>query len=259
MPWLHRYIGNPVLTGVLNLLFKTGVSDAHCGMRAFARDAILRLSLRSSGMEFASEMIVKATLAGLRITEVPTTLVPGRDGRQPHLRPFRDGWRHLRLLLLYSPTWLFLYPGIALFVAGLGLTIALLPGPIIVGRIRFDVHTLLYAQTAAVLGSQTIIFAVLAKVFGISQGVLPENPLLKKITRRVTLERGLIVGGLLLLAGFVGSILAVFRWGQNSFGRLNYEDTLRIAIPSVGLFVIGFQTVVASFFLSILGLTRRDR
>ena len=259
MPRLNRLIGNPILSGIGRLFFRAPVGDFHCGLRAFRRDAILGLRLSSPGMEYASEMVVKATLAGLRIGEVPTTLVPARTGRRPHLRPWRDGWRHLRLLLLYSPRWLFLYPGIALFLLGLGVTIALLPGAITIGRIRFDVHTMLYAQTGAVLGFQTIIFAVFAKVFGISQGLLPENPRLTKIARRVSLELGLAVGAVLVLAGVVGSVLAVFRWGQSSFGHLNYESTLRIAIPSVGLFVIGFQTIVASFFLSFLGLTRRGQ
>ncbi len=254
MPRLNRLVGNPILSGVGRLLFRSPVGDFHCGLRAFRRDSILALGLRSPGMEFASEMVIKATLANYRITEVPTTLSPGTEGRRPHLRPLRDGWRHLRLLLLYSPRWLFLYPGVALFLAGLGSTIALLPGPLKIGGVRFDVHTLLYAETATILGFQLVVVAFFAKLFGIRQGLLRENARLTRLSGMVSLERGLVLGAALALAGLAGSLYAIVDWGQRSFGALNFDHTMRIAIPSAGLLVIGFQTIVASFFLSFLRL-----
>jgi hypothetical protein len=257
MPRLNRLIGNPILSAVGRVLFHSPIKDFHCGMRAFRRDAIVGLGLTTPGMEFASEMVIKATLTGLRIAEVPTTLAVASDGRKPHLRPWRDGWRHLRLLLLYSPRWLFLYPGILLSVLGLGAGLALLPGPITLGHVRFDVHTLLFAGAALILGFQCIVFAVFARVFGMTQGFLPEDPRLRSLFRSITLEVGLTVGAVMLATGLGLSGYALTAWAGTSFGPLNYSHTLRFVIPAVVLLVLGAQTIVASFFLSFLGL--RDR
>jgi glycosyltransferase involved in cell wall biosynthesis len=257
MPPLHRYLGNPVLTGLGRLFFKSPVGDFHCGLRAFRKDAIERLGLRTLGMEFASEMIVKASRFGLRITEIPTTLAPDRRGRAPHLRTWRDGWRHLRFLLLYSPRWLFLYPGIALFVFGIALSAALLPGPRSVGNVVFDVDTLLFAAMAILIGFQSVVFATFTKVFAISEGLLPEDPRLSRMFRYITLETGLVVGILLILAGAGAWVLGLEYWRIRQFGPLDPEKTLRIVIPGVVCFTLGFQVILSSFFLSVLGMSRR--
>ena len=257
MPPLHRYLGNPVLTGIGRLFFKSPVGDFHCGLRAFRKDAIERLELRTLGMEFASEMVVKATAFGLRITEIPTTLSPDRRDRTPHLRTWRDGWRHLRFLLLYSPRWLFLYPGIALFALGIMLSAILLPAPRRVGNIVFDVDTLLFAAMATLIGFQSVVFATFTKTFAISEGLLPEDPRLTRMFRYITLEVGLIVGALLILAGAGAWLLGLEYWRIRQFGPLDPEKTLRIVIPGVVCFTLGFQVVLSSFFLSVLGMSRR--
>jgi glycosyltransferase involved in cell wall biosynthesis len=257
MPALHRYLGNPVLTGLGRLFFKSPVGDFHCGLRAFRKDEIEQLELRTLGMEFASEMIVKATAFGLRVTEIPTTLAPDRRDRAPHLRTWRDGWRHLRFLLLYSPRWLFLYPGVALFALGIMLSGALLPGPRKIGSIVFDIHTLLFAAMAILIGFQSVVFATFTKVFAISEGLLPEDPRLNRMFRYITLEVGLIAGVLLILAGAGAWVLGLEYWRIRQFGPLDPEKTLRIVIPGVVCFTLGFQVVLSSFFLSVLGMSRR--
>ena len=257
MPPLHKYLGNPVLTWVGRLFFSSPAGDFHCGLRGFRRDAILTLDLQTTGMEFASEMIVKASLYKLRITEVPTVLSPDGRSRPPHLRTWRDGWRHLRFLLLYSPRWLFLYPGVALMVWGLIISIWLLPGTQKIGSISFDVHTLLYAAIAIIIGFQAVTFAFFTKVFAISEKLLPEDPKLNKIFRYVTLETGLIVGFVLVLIGIVGSILSLTIWKETAFGILDPSKTLRLVIPSLTCLTVGLQMVLSSFFLSVLGLKRR--
>jgi glycosyltransferase involved in cell wall biosynthesis len=257
MPPLHRYVGNPVLTGIGRLFFKSPVGDFHCGLRAFRKDAIEGLGLRTLGMEFATEMVVKATAFGLRVTEIPTTLAPDRREHAPHLRTWRDGWRHLRFLLLYSPRWLFLYPGIALFGLGILLSAILLPGPRRVGNIVFDVHTLLFAAMTTLIGFQSVVFATFTKIFAISEGLLPEDPRLTRMSRYMTLEVGLIAGVLLILAGAGAWVLGLEYWRIRQFGALDPEKTLRIVIPGVVCFTLGFQVVLSSFFLSVLGLSRR--
>jgi hypothetical protein len=206
-------------------------------------------------MEFASEMLVKASLFGLRISEVPTTLSPAGRSRPPHLRRWRDGWRHLRFLLLFRPRWLFFYPGLALIVAGLAVMGLVLPGSRQIGSVTLDVHTLLYGGAAVVIGFQAVLFATFARVFAIREGFLPDDPRLRRASRLFTLEVGLIAGIALVLAGLGGSIYALFYWGDRSFGELNYQDTLRIVIPSVVLLTVGFQTIFSSLFLSFLGLS----
>lgn len=257
MPPLHRYLGNPVLTGIGRVLFHSPCGDFHCGLRGFSKAAIEALDLRTTGMEFASEMVVKATLHKLRVTEVPTTLSPDGRSRPPHLRSWRDGWRHLRFLLLYSPRWLFLYHGLAMMFFGLAAGIWLMPGPRRVGSVTFDVHTLLYAAIAVVIGFQNVIFAVFTKVFAISEGLLPEDPKLNRLLRYINLEVGLVTGGGLLLAGLLTTLYVFVVWDSLSYGPLQPSVTLRLVIPAITSLVLGYQVVLASFFLSILGLRRR--
>ncbi|MEG4252552.1 MULTISPECIES: glycosyltransferase family 2 protein [unclassified Microcoleus] len=257
MPPLHKYLGNPVLTWVGRLFFASPVGDFHCGLRGFRRDSILKLDLQTTGMEFASEMVVKASVYKLRITEIPTVLSPDGRSRPPHLRTWRDGWRHLRFLLLYSPRWLFLYPGTALMIWGLIVSIWLLPGTQKIGSISFDVHTLLYGAIAIIIGFQAITFAFFTKIFAISEKFLPEDPKLNKIFRYVTLETGLIVGVTLILIGIFGSFLSLTIWSKTAFGSLDPSKTLRLVIPSLTCLTVGLQMVLSSFFLSVLGLKRR--
>lgn len=259
MPPLHRYLGNPVLSGIGRLLFGSPCRDFHCGMRGFNRHAIQRLNLRTPGMEFASEMVVKATLHGLKISEVPTTLSPDGRNRPPHLRSFRDGWRHLRFMLLFSPRWLFLYPGLLLMLVGFGGMLILLPEPRTVRSIGFDVHSLLYAAASVLLGFQAVLFALLSRVFAITSGLLPFTKTWRKLFRLLTLEAGLLVGACLLFAGVAGTVMALFIWDRHEFGALDSRQTLRIVIPSVLNLVLGGQIVMASFFLSILGLQHKSR
>jgi hypothetical protein len=257
MPPLHRYLGNPVLTGLGRLFFRSPCSDFHCGLRGFRRDAALRMDLRTTGMEFASEMVVKATLLGMRIAEVPTTLAPDGRSRPPHLRSFRDGWRHLRFLLLYSPRWLFLYPGALLMLAGAALGVWILPGSRSVGGVSFDVNTLMYASAAVAVGFQSILFAVFTKVFATTAGLLPEDPRINRLFQVITLEVGLAVGSVLLALGIGGSIYALSDWSARSFGPLDPTQTLRVIVPATLSLTLGSQIVLSSFFLSVLGMGRR--
>jgi len=261
MPPLHRFLGNPVLSAVGRIFFSIPVGDFHCGLRAFRRDSIVALNLRTTGMEFASEMVVKSSLAGLRITEVPTTLSPDGRSRPPHLRSWSDGWRHLRFLLLYSPRWLFFYPGIAALLAGTVASAMLLPGPLTVhlgaGAYTFDVDTLTYALGLVLVGAHITVFAVSAKVFGTQEGFLPPNPAFDRIFKIITLETGLLFGCLLLLvgAGILG--YALFLWHAAGFGNMSPTRMLRLTLPSATAFMLGVEVVFASFFLSLLGLNRR--
>lgn len=257
MPTLNRYVGNPILTRLGRLLFRSPSGDFHCGMRAFRRSSILSLGLRTAGMEFASEMVVRATLAKLQIVEVPVTLSPDGRTRAPHLRPWRDGWRHLRFLFLYSPRWLFFYPGIALMVVGLALGIALLPGPVHIGSVGLDVNAFVYCAVAVIIGFQAVLFSVLARAFAVGAGLLPPSRNTERIFRIVTLEVGLAVGALLLLAGIGLSIYTVLFWSGRSFGALSTSSTIRLVVPAAMLMILGLETVLASFFLSILGINRR--
>ncbi len=257
MPPLHRYLGNPVLTGLGRLFFRSPCGDFHCGLRGFRRDAVLALKLQTTGMEFASEMVVKATLLGLRLAEVPTTLRPDGRSRAPHLRSWRDGWRHLRFLLLYSPRWLFLYPGVALMLVGLLAGLWLIPGPRTLFGISFDVHTLLYASAALVIGFQSVVFAVFTRIYAVQEGLMPENPALNRLFGYVSLETGLLAGALLIAGGLAFSIWALGDWGARAFGALDPRETLRLVVPGATSLVLGFQIVLSSFFLSVLGMARR--
>ena len=257
MPKLHRYLGNPVLTAVGRLFFRTPIRDFHCGMRGFRRDAILGLELRTTGMEFASEMVAKAALRGLRVTEVPTPLARDGRSRPPHLRSWRDGWRHLRFLLLYSPRYLFLLPGLMLMLVGVVGGGLLMAGPVSVGGVRFDVNTMLYCAAATILGSQLVLFWTFAEIFALGEGLLPADPKLVAAFDYINLELGLAVGGVMFLAGLVGGLAAVADWGSRGFGDLEASRALRLVIPSVTLMILGAQGVMSSFFLSVLGLRRR--
>jgi glycosyltransferase involved in cell wall biosynthesis len=254
MPWSHRWVGNPVLTFISRVFFKTPVGDMHCGLRAFTKDAYERMRLRATGMEFASEMVIKAALKGMRITEVAVILRPDGRSRPPHLRTWRDGWRHLRFMLLFSPRWLFLYPGIALFVLGVVLSALLIAGPVEVGGVRLDIHTLLVAGFLSLLGYQLVLFAVFTKIFAIRMGFHPPHPLLESLFRHVTMEVGLLAGALMVLAGIIGLVLAVASWQAVGFGSLDPSLTMREVIPAVVLLAIGTQTIFASFFISILSI-----
>ena len=256
MPFLHRYLGNPALTFVARRMFRTPAGDVYCGLRAFRKSAIERLDLRSAGMEYAIEMVVKASLQGLRVAEVPTTLSPDGRAGEPHLRTWRDGWRSLRFLLLYSPSWLFLYPGAAAMAVGTALSCVLLAGPRTIGDVTFDVHTLLFTALAVVVGYQAVIFSVGAKIFAVAEGLLPAGARWSRLFRIVTLETGLCAGAALFAAGLGLSVYAFVHWERESFGPLDYSSTMRLAIPAVTLLTLGSQTILASFFLSILGLKR---
>ena len=254
MPWKNRYIGNPLLSAIGRLFFRSPARDFHCGLRGLSRAAFDRMNLQTTGMEFASEMVIKATLVGLRIAEVPTTLDRDGRGRAPHLRPWRDGWRHLRFMLLYCPRWLFLYPGAALFVAGcvaFGLT--LLQPPSVGPLVGLEAHTLLLASVAVLLGFQGVAFAFCARIYALNEGLLPEDQTLERMFRLFKLETGLAVGGALLLLGVVGAAWVA----QGGAGTIDPRETLLLAIPSATALCLGGQVVFTSFLLSFLGLRRR--
>jgi glycosyltransferase involved in cell wall biosynthesis len=254
MVWSHRWVGNPALTSISRVFFHTPVGDMHCGLRGFRKDAYTKLRLRATGMEFASEMVIKASMRRMKIAEVPVTLSPDGRSRPPHLRTWRDGWRHLRFMLLFSPRWLFLYPGATLFAVGLLVGALLETGPKHIGSVAFDIHTLLLAGFASLIGYQLVVFAVFTKVFAMQQGFHPPNPTYSAWFRAIKLEVGLVVGGLMLMAGVVGTVLAVLSWGAAGFGALNPGLTMREVIPAAVLLTLGVQTIFASFFLSILGI-----
>jgi hypothetical protein len=254
MPWKNRYIGNPILSGLGRLLFGSAIGDFHCGMRAFTRNAFEKMQLTTAGMEFASEMVIKATLLGMRVVEVPTTLSPDGRGRPPHLRPWRDGWRHLRFMLLYSPAWLFLYPGALLTLVGGAFMLWLLPGPRTLAGITLDVHTLVFSGAAMIIGLQSIAFWALSKSFARRANLLPPNDRSGTLTERFPIELGITAGFLVALTGLALSLGAVVYWGEQSFGDLDPVVLLRWVVPGSTLLTIGLQLVLFSFFLGILRL-----
>jgi glycosyltransferase involved in cell wall biosynthesis len=257
MPPLHRWLGNPVLSLLGRLFFRVPVSDFHCGIRAFRRDAVRQLDLKTTGMEFASEMIVKASLFGLKIAEIPVTLRPDGRSRPSHLRTWRDGWRHLRFLLIYSPRWLYLVPGLFFTVIGALMIAWLLPGPRTLFGATLDVHSMLGAAAMILVGTQAISFAIFAKVFAVTEGLLPTDPRLDRAFRVITLETGLLVGALLAASGAVMVMHVLGVWSSEQYRTLDYSRTMRWMIPGVLLVVLGAQAILSSFFLSILGLKRR--
>lgn len=258
MPWHHRLIGNPMLTRILNLFFGTAVGDVHCGMRGLTKQAFRRMNLRTTGMEFASEMVVKAGLARMRIGELPISYWPDGRTRPSHLRSFRDGWRHLRFLLLYSPRWLFAIPGIAFLGLGLALDALLLFGPIQVGRVVFDVHMMILGALLALLGFHILCVSAFVKTFALTELLLPPDPTFDALFKDFTLERGLLAGGFIVASGLTFLVGLVVTWYQRGFGPLELERTLRPAIVGMLLVVLGIQTVFGSFFMSILGLKRKN-
>jgi glycosyltransferase involved in cell wall biosynthesis len=252
MPPLHRYLGNPILTAVGRLFFRSTCGDFHCGLRGFDRDAIISLGLQAPGMEFASEMVVKATISELTIVEVPTTLSPDGRDRPPHLRSWRDGWRHLRLLLLFSPRWLFLYPGMAIFLLGLAGTLILLTGDVVFGRIAFAEHTMVITAAAINVGFEVMLFWVFTNTIAIQRGLLARHTGFERLRQAMPLERGLAVGISLILLGLVAFIGALSEWSSVSFGPLVGDKAMRLVIISAATLVLGTQILYASFFLYVL-------
>ena len=257
MPWLHRRVGNPILTGILNLFFHSPIRDAHCGLRAFRKDSYRRLNLATTGMEFASEMVVKACLNRQKISEVPVVLYPDGRDRPPHLRSFRDGWRHLRFLLLLCPTWLYLIPAVLLLGAGLGLMAWLTPGPRALGGVVLDLHSVLLGALCVLLGYQTLWLWAYAKIYGWTSGLLPPQTFSTGIFDFLNLERGLLAGAALVLVGLALNIGLVIHWYGQSLGGLEVQTTLRHALWGFTTMVLGVQTIYGSFFLSMLGMGTR--
>ena len=254
MPPLHRYLGNPVLSFIGRLFFRSKIGDFHCGLRGFNRDAVLALNLQATGMEFASELVVKASLYGQHVTEVPTTLAKDGRSRPPHLHTWRDGWRHLRFLLLFSPRWLFFLPGLVLLIAGLAIGAIVGPHPFRVGSVTFDVDTLVAASAMVVIGFQSVLFWLFTQVYAGSEGFLPEEPKVQRLLEKLSLERGLLLGAAIGLAGLAGLIFSLLYWNGQKFSHLNYEHSLRLMIPSVTALIVSCQVILGTFFLSILGI-----
>lgn len=257
MPWSHRWIGNPGFSLMARWMFHAPIHDAYCGMRAFRKELFERLNLRCTGMEFATEMILKSGLFRVKTAEVPITLhKDGRITRSPHLRTIRDGWRTLRLYLFFSPRWLFLHPGLLLIFLGLlGYGLAL-PG-VTIGGATFDAHTLLVASLAVLMGYQAVLFGIFTKTFAVNEGMLPERPGFTRFYKLMNLERGLVLGVIAFIFGMGLLCAAVWQWRAAGFGPLNYAHTMRWVVPGVTLSALGFQTILSSFFVSILGLRRR--
>jgi hypothetical protein len=259
MPWKNRWIGNPILSFIGRLFFRTPIHDFHCGLRGFSAEAYRRMDLKTTGMEFASEMVMKATLKGLNVAEVPITLHPDGRSRPPHLKPWRDGWRHLRFMLIYSPKWLFLVPGVFLTVAGLAGVALTFSGPRILGRITLDLGTLIIASMTAVLGYQLVAQAFYAKVFAVGEGLLPNDKHFAGLFRHWNLEKGCITGLVASLAGVTILTIAVWKWGAVNFGDLPTAENLRRIVLGATLTTLGLQTIFSSFHLSVLGLKTTGR
>jgi len=256
MPFLHKYLGNPVLSFIGKLFYKIKIGDFHCGLRGFSKEAFATMQLRTTGMEFASEMVVKASLLNLSITEVPTILSKDGRTRPPHLNTWRDGWRHLRFLLLYSPRWLFFLPGIFFMIFGLITSAILIYNPVTIGTITFDVHTLLFTTTCILIGFQFVLFYGLTKVYTVENKLLPKSKNYNKQFQFINLEKGLILGGLLILIGIILSFLAYNYWQEINFGNITNSNTLRIVIPAITSLILGVQIILFSLFFSILGLKK---
>lgn len=254
MPWKHRWIGNPALSFIGRLLFKTPVTDFHCGLRGVTREGFAKMETKTSGMEFASEMVIKAALRNIKTAEVPVTLHKDGRSRPPHLRSWRDGWRHLRFMLLFSPRWLFAGPGLLMLLVGLIAGIPLCAGPVRIGRIVFDTNTLLVAGMMVVVGFQVMFFGVFTKLYCVARGFLPENKRLAAWWRLFSLEKGIAAGAVIALAGLGFLIAAILKWKAAGFGVISYPESLRLVIPAVTCLTLGIQTIFSSFFLSILEL-----
>jgi glycosyltransferase involved in cell wall biosynthesis len=257
MPWKNRHIGNPVLSWIGRLLFACPANDFHCGLRGFRKEAFQRMDLRTTGMEYASEMVIKATLFGMRIAEVPTTLSPDGRSRPPHLRPWRDGWRHLRFMLLFSPRWLFLIPGTAVLLTSLALYLALLAGPITLGGIVLDIHTLLFAEAGVILGGLTLSTGIAVRLFGMREGLLQTHHVLERVRRSPALEVGGGLGLILLTIGLVMGAAAFSDWATMGFGRLVPGEVVRRVSLSTLLFIMGGIVLMTSLLIGFLSLPMR--
>ncbi len=258
MPWKNRYIGNPILSAIGWMFFGVPVKDFHCGLRGYSVESFKKLNIKTSGMEFASEMIIKAALLNFKIEEVPTTLKPDGRNRPPHLRPWRDGWRHLRFMLIFSPKWLFLYPGIILFLLGLLTSAILTLNPVRISGTSFDVHTLLYTSVFSLIGFQLILFSIFTRIYTYAEGITPLDKNIRYFEKESLLETGVIIGTCLILLAFIGSLIALMQWKSFGFGELNPSSTLRLVIPSVLALALGIQIIFASFFIGVLQIKLRD-
>jgi hypothetical protein len=257
MPFLHRWWGNPMFSFLVRLWFGAPIHDVYCGLRGFRKDFQQSLEQRCTGMEFATEMIIKSSLRGAKIAEVPITLHPdGRKAHAPHLKTFRDGWRTLRFFLMCSPKWLFLLPGFFLLILGAFATSLALPG-VKIGPATLDAHTLLFGSLAFILGYQAIVFAIMTKAFAVSEGLMPKDKRLQGFFRVATLERGILVGAAAIAVGLALLLGAVLQWQQTGFGALDYSRTMRWVIPGATLSTLGFQTILFSFFISMMGINRK--
>ena len=254
MPPLHRYLGNPVLSFAGRLFFPSRVGDFHCGLRGFRRESAIALGLQATGMEFASEMVVKATLADQQITEVPTTLAKDGRSRPPHLNTWRDGWRHLRFLLLFCPHWLFFVPGLGLGAAGLVIGGIITAQPLTARDVTFDVDTLVVASALVVSGVQSVLFWICAQVYAGSEGFLPNEPFVQRVLAKLSLERGIALGSIIGMAGLVGLVSSLTNWQGARFGQVNFEHALRLIVPSATALVVSSQLILGTFFLSLLGI-----
>lgn len=252
MPPLHKYLGNPVLSFIGRIFYPSDIKDFHCGLRGYNRAAIQSLQLQTTGMEYASEMVVQATLHKLKMIEVPTTLSPDGRTRPPHLRSWRDGWRHLKFLMMYSPDWTFLYPGLILSVIGLIIMVAIGVGPTKIGNISFGINTMMYGSASLLVGVNISLFSMFTKAYALSSGFIPNSPKTIGIFEKFTVEKGVVVGLVLTLLGIAATILAFVIWGNNSFGNLEPESIMKITIPATTLIAIGIELIFASFFLGIL-------
>lgn len=256
MPFLHKYLGNPVLSFIGRLFFKSKIGDFHCGLRGFSKNAFQRMELQTTGMEFASEMIVKASLKGMKIVEVSTILHPDGRTRPPHLNTWQDGWRHLRFLLLYSPSWLFMIPGVLFMTVGFILSTILVTGPLHLGKITLGVHTLLYSSATFLVGFQLVLFYGLTKIYTVENDLLPKSKKYDQLFRVLTLEKGLIVGFTLIITAIITTVYAYQNWQAVNFGNITGVSTLRVVIPAITTLLLGVQTILFSFFFSILGLRK---
>jgi len=254
MPALHKYVGNPILSSIGQLFFSSPAKDFHCGLRGFSKKAALQMDLQTNGMEFASEMVIKSSLLGLRVCEVPITLYPDGRDRPPHLRSWRDGWRHLRFMLLFSPRWLFFYPGLILMMIGIILSIWTFISPIRINSIELDIHSLAYFNAGIVIGFSMILFAVQSRFYAYRAGFLPSQPSFQNIFRLFNLERGLLTGAIMILSSLLLTFLAFGNWARAAFGDIDPVVTMRFVIPSVSIIIMGTQVIFSSFFLSMLDI-----
>ncbi len=257
MPPLHKYLGNPVLSFIGRIFYPSDIKDFHCGLRGYNRAAIQSLQLQTTGMEYASEMVVQATLHKLKMIEVPTTLSPDGRTRPPHLRSWRDGWRHLKFLMMYSPNWTFLYPGLILSGIGLLIMVAIGIGPSRIGTINFGINTMMYGATSLLVGVNISLFSMFTKAYALSSGFIPNSPKTVGLLERFTVEKGVVIGVILTILGIIATIIAFVIWGNHSFGNLQPESIMKITIPATTLIAIGIELVFASFFLGILEIKRK--